>query len=375
MARQRGLSKRALAAGAPQARRETFGFLPDGAPVEAVVLDNGRGVVARIICLGASLQSLCAPDRQDQSANIALGYATVEGYLHDRHYVGATVGRYANRIAQGRFSLEGREYQLALNDGTNSLHGGTRGLDKLLWSIVGIKRTARWASVQLACTSADGEMGYPGELRILATYTLDQSNRLTIDYEASTDASTIVNLTHHAYWNLAGEGSGSVLDHHLMIAADTYLPVAENLIPTGEFQPVHRAFDFRVAKPIGQDIRLAGENQLLHGRGYDHTWVIARSPSSRSRFVGRVLEAELGRVLTVRSTQPGLHFYSGNYFDGTSVGTSGRIYRQSEGFALEPQLFPDTPNQPAFGSARLDPGQRYRARIGYEFSTDRLIEP
>lgn len=366
------ISSEALSTGAgPAAERETFGFAFDGTPIEAVMLSNGRGVVARVISLGASLQSLCALDRDGVCGNIALGYATADGYLHDSHYFGATVGRYANRIAQGSFTLDGRVHQLTLNDGPNSLHGGTRGLNKAIWAILGIESDAGTASVRLGCTSVAGEMGYPGKLSVLAIYTLDQRNRLTIDYEATTDEPTIVNLTHHAYWNLAGEGAGSVMDHQLMIAADAYLPVADTLIPTGEFRPVEGgAFDFRVAKPIGQDIRLASEIQLLHGRGFDHTWVIDRAPSQAPRLAARVHEPLCGRVLTVHSNQPGMHFYSGNYFDAASVGPTGRIYRQGDGFALEAQLFPDTPNQPEFGSARLEPGQHYRNRIVYEFSTD-----
>ena len=358
------------AAQATEAKRESFGTLADGGKVEAVVLDNGHGATARIITLGASLQSLSVPDRSGKSANVVLGHAALDGYVKKPQYFGSTVGRYANRIANGRFDMDGRTYQLSTNEKTNSLHGGERGLDKVLWNIAGIKRDAASASVSLGYVSADGEMGYPGKLSITATYTLDANNRLTIDYRATTDKPTIVNLSNHAYWNLSGEGSGSVMDQRLMIAADAYLPVDEKLIPTGEIRSVTgTVFDFRQAKPIGRNIRRGDEPQLLIGHGYDHNFVVGRSVANAPRMVARVEDPASGRVLTLLSAQPGLQFYSGNFLDGTTVGTGGHVYRQGDAFVLEPQLFPDTPNHPAFGSARLDPGKEYRNVIVYEFST------
>ena len=358
------------AAQAAEARRESFGTLADGSKVEAVVLDNGRGATARIITLGASLHSLNVPDRSGKSANIALGYAAIDGYVKKPQYFGSTVGRYANRIANGRFDMDGHTYQLSTNEKTNSLHGGERGLDKVLWNIGEIKHDATSASVSFNYVSPDGEMGYPGKLSITATYTLDANNRLTIDYRATTDKPTIVNLSNHAYWNLSGEGSGSVMDQRLMIAADAYLPVDEKLIPTGEIRNVAgTVFDFRQAKPIGRDIRHGDEAQLLIGHGYDHNFVVGRSVASTPRVVARVEDPASGRVLTLLSAQPGLQFYSGNFLDGTTIGTGGHVYRQGDAFVLEPQLFPDTPNHPAFGSARLDPGKEYRNVIVYEFST------
>jgi len=364
------LSVVAGVAHAAEAKRETFGKLDDGTQVEAAVLSNGHGAVARVIALGASLQSLAVADRNGASANIVLGYASLDGYIRKPQYFGSTVGRYANRIAKGRFELDGRSYALPINDKPNSLHGGTRGLDKVLWTITALQQEATSASVSLAYVSPDGEMGYPGRVTISATYTLDDRNRLSIDYRATTDKPTIVNLSNHAYWNLSGEGSGSVMDQRLTIAADAYLPIDAGSIPTGEVRSVAgTVFDFRTAKPIGKDIRRGDEAQLLNGHGYDHNWVVSRVAASAPRMVARVEDPASGRALTLLSAQPGLQFYSGNFLDGTTVGTGGHVYRQGDAFVLEPQLFPDTPNRPEFGSARLEPGQEYRNLIVYEFST------
>ncbi|MFT3790195.1 MAG: aldose epimerase family protein [Rudaea sp.] len=350
--------------------RENFGALADGTKVEAVVLSNAHGMRVRVLALGAGLQYVAVPDRDGKSENIALGYADAAKYREKPQFFGVTVGRYANRIAGGRFVLDGKTYQLPLNDGENSLHGGPRGLDKVLWTIGEVKQDADTASVQFTYTSPDGEMGYPGTLHLAAIYTLDERNRLSIEYRATTDKPTIVNLTNHAYWNLSGEGSSSVMDERLTIPADSYLPTDKGSIPTGEFKSVAgTAFDFREAKPIGRDIRAAGEPQLVLAKGYDHNWVISREAAKAPRMVARVEDPKSGRVLTLLSAQPGLQFYSGNFLDATTVGTGGHPYRQGDAFVLEPQLFPDTPNQPAFGSARLDPGKEYRHLMVYEFST------
>lgn len=356
---------------ATDARREAFGTMPDGKPVDAIVLTNAHGATARVLSLGASLQSLMVPDRQGKSADIVLGYASLDGYVKKPQYFGATVGRYANRIAKGHFVLDGHAYDVPINDGPNSLHGGTKGLDKVLWTVGEIKHDAHAASVTLTYVSPDGDMGYPGKLSVKATYTLDGDNRLSVDYRATTDRPTLVNLSNHTYWNLSGEGSGSVMDHRLTIPAETYLPVDATSIPTGEIRNVAgTVFDFRQGKPIGRDIRSGSEVQLLNGRGYDHNWIISRSVASEPRVVAQVSDPVSGRVLTLKSAQPGLQFYSGNFLDGTTVGTSGRVYRQGDAFVLEPQLYPDTPNQPSFGSARLEPGHEYRNLIIYEFSTE-----
>ena len=365
-----GLATLSMAAHAADARRETFGSMPDGSKVDAVVLSNGHGMQARIIALGASIQSLATPDRNGKSANIALGYASLADYLGNPQYFGATVGRYANRIAKGKFTLDGHAYSVPVNNGVNSLHGGSKGFDKVLWTVGEVKHEAGKASVTLSYVSPDGDMGYPGKLTATVTYTLDEQNRLSIDYRASTDKTTIVNLSNHAYWNLSGEGSGSVMDHRLTIAGDAYLPVDAGSIPTGEIRNVAGTpFDFRQAKAIGRDIR-TNDAQLLNGHGYDHNWVISKDEAAAPRVVARVEDPASGRVLTLKSSKPGLQFYSGNFLDGTTVGTGGHVYRQGDAFVLEPQLYPDTPNQASFGSARLEPGHEYRNLIVYEFTTE-----
>lgn len=344
------------------------GTLPDGTKVESLTLRNDSGMRARILTLGAALHSLEVPDRDGKSADIVLGDRTFAATASKPQYFGSTVGRFANRIAKGKFVLDGHEYTVPTNNGPNSLHGGTRGFDKVVWDVIETKpdRTT------LRYISPDGDQGYPGKLTVTATYALEGDGELAIEYRASTDAATIVNLSNHAYWNLSGEGSGSVMEQELMIAADAYTPVDATLIPTGDIVPVAgTAFDFRTPKPIGRDLRNGSEPQLLNGRGYDHNWVVSRAPSDQLREVARVHDPRSGRIMSLSSTQPGLQFYSGNFLDGTTVGKSGRVYRQGDAFALEPQLFPDTPNQPAFGSARLAPGQQYVNRIVYRFSTDK----
>lgn len=351
------------------ASRAPFGVLPDGSRIEAVTLSNAHGVTARVISLGASLQSLVLPDRQGKLADVVLAYPDVADYVSKPQYFGATVGRFANRIAKGRFTLDGKSYQLPINDGPNSLHGGTKGFDKVAWTITKVVRSPE-PSVTMQYVSPDGDQGYPGRLTVTATYTLKHSDELDIDYRATTDKPTIVNISNHTYWNLSGEGSGSVMDDILTIPAASFTPVDASQIPTGEIRSVAGTdFDFRQGKPIGRDIRDGREPQLLRGRGYDLNWVISRSKAPAPRLMARVVDPHSGRELTLLSEQPGLQFYSGNFLDGTSVGKSGRIYRQGDAFVLEPQLFPDTPNQAAFGSAKLLPGQTYRNRIVYRFST------
>ena len=360
----------AVASTATSVTRGDFGTMPDGRKVGEVTLDNGHGLVAQVITLGAAVRSLSAPDRDGKPANIVLGSIDLAEYLARPQCFGATVGRYANRIAKGRFTLDGHTYQLPITDGVNSLHSGPNGFDKVLWTMVDTMHDANGASVTLRYVSPDGDMGFPGKLTATAVYTLGADNRLTIDYTATTDKPTIVNITNHIYWNLAGEAWGDVLGQRLTIPADTYLPVDAGAIPTGEFADVSgTAFDFRQGKPIGQDIHRSGEPQLLIAHGYDHNWVISRHPDNKMRLMARAEDPASGRVLTLHSNQPGLQFYSANHLDGTSIGTSGTRYQHNAGFALEPELFPDTPNQPAFGSARLMPGETYRNHIVYAFST------
>ncbi|WMJ68236.1 aldose epimerase family protein [Stenotrophomonas sp. 24(2023)] len=355
-------------AGAVAQERTVIGTLPDGTPVESILLRDGSGMQARIITLGAALHSLEVPDRDGRFADVLLGDATLQATLDKPQYFGTIVGRFANRIAHGRFTLDGKTYNVPANDGPNSLHGGPRGFDKVVWQVVEATRD----HATLRHVSPDGDQGFPGTLTVTATYALQSNGRLAIDYTATTDAPTIVNLSNHAYWNLSGEGSGTAMEHELMIPASAYTPVDATLIPTGVVQPVQgTVFDFRTPKPIGRDLRSGNEPQLLHGHGYDHNWVVSRTPAKALREVARVHDPRSGRVMSLLSTQPGLQFYSGNFLDGSTVGKSGRVYRQGDAIALEPQLFPDTPNQPAFGSARLAPGQTYENRMIYQFSTDR----
>jgi len=350
--------------------RSRFGELPDGRRVDAVTLSNAAGMRVRLIAWGAAIQTVLVPDRTGALADVALGHANLDGYLEKREYFGATVGRVANRIAGGRFVLDGVSYQVPVNDGPNSLHGGDQGFDNVLWDIVDVATGAQ-PSVTFRYLSADGEQGYPGALTVEATYTLDEANALSVHYRATTERATIVNLSNHAYWNLAGEGApAGAMGHLLTIPADHYLPTDANAIPTGEFRAVDGTpFDFRSATPVGARVRDAADEQIVSAGGYDHNWVIRRTRSMAVRLVARVEEPVSGRVLEVLSDQPGVQFYSGNFIDGTTVGKSGRLYRMGDAIVLEPQMFPDTPNQPAFGSVRLEPGQEYHNHIVFRFST------
>jgi aldose 1-epimerase len=353
------------AAHAAEARREAFGTLPDGRAVEAVVLSNGHGVSARVLAWGGILQSLTAPDRAGRTADVVAGYVDLAHYLAKPNYFGAAVGRYANRIGGARFALDGKTYQLAANNGPNSLHGGNEGFDKRLWTIEEV-RSGPAARVVLSYTSPDGEEGFPGTLKVSLTYALDEKGTLSMEFRATTDKATVVNLTGHSYFNLSGEGSGSIEHHVLTIPADSFTPADDALIPTGELRPVTGTpFDFRKPAAIGTRLRDGTDEQIRGGRGYDHNWVIARAPQAAVRLHARVVDPASGRSLEVWSNQPGLQAYTGNFLDGTIVGKSGRVYRQGDTLCLEPQLFPDTPNKPQFGSARLDPGQTYVHRIEY----------
>lgn len=367
------LSLTLLAAGSPawgaHARKEKFGELKDGRPVEAVTLTNGHGVRARILAWGSILQQLVVPGKNGP-ADVVLGYDTMKGYLEAPNYFGATVGRYANRIAKGRFELDGHAYHLATNDGPNALHGGVRGFDKHLWTITRVKSGPDNASVTLVRTSPDGEEGYPGTMRVSATFTLTENNELHVDYRATTDKPTIVNITNHSFFNLAGQNSGrSATDLLLTIPAETFTPVDSTLIPTGEFRPVaNTPFDFRSPHRVVDRIRDGKDEQLRFGRGYDENWVVTRAPTKGLHMLAKVEDPHSGRTMEILGNQPGIQFYSGNFLDGTATGKAHVIYRQGDALALEPQVFPDTPNHPQFGSARLNPGQTYENRIVYRFS-------
>jgi aldose 1-epimerase len=346
--------------------RASFGKLADGRAVEAITLRNGKGVKAAIINYGAALQSLVMPDRDGKPADVTLGYSSLDGYLTKPEYFGGTVGRFANRLADGRFTLDGKVYQTPRNDHGNSLHGGERGFDKVLWDVVDVKR-GDTASVRMRYVSKDGDQGYPGTLTVFATYSLNEANELRIEYTATTDRATIANITNHAYWNLAGEGAAvGAMGHVLTIPADHYTPVNDKLIPTGALQPVAgTVFDFRKPQPIGARVREARDPQIVFGKGYDHNFMIARDVAKEPRLVARVEEPTTGRGFELWSNQPALQFYSGNFLDGTVIGKSGRAYRQGDALVLEPQLPPDVPNQPKLGSARLEPGATYRNVLVY----------
>ena len=338
--------------------RAPFGKLEDGSAVEIFTLTNVNGVEVRAITYGGIIQSWKVPDKAGKPVDVALGFDTIEGYQTNAPFFGAIVGRYGNRIGNAQFTLDGRTYKLAANNGANNLHGGTKGFDKQVWTGE-IVKSDRGQAVAFARTSPDGEEGFPGTLKVRVTYTLTDQNALIVDYEATTDKATPVNLTQHTYFNLAGEGSGTILDHQLMINADRYTPVSDSLIPTGELAPVGGTpFDFRKPTRIGERID-QGHEQLKNGRGYDHNWVLNRQ-NGGLQLAARAIEPKSGRTLEVTTTEPGVQFYAGNFLDGTLKGKQGHVYVRRSGFCLETQHFPDSPNKPSFPSTILKPGQQYR---------------
>ncbi|WP_369148469.1 aldose epimerase family protein [Streptomyces sp. R44] len=346
--------------------KELFGTLPDGTRVHRWTVAAG-GTRLRVLSYGGIVQALDIPDRHGRYANVSLGFDTLEDYVTGSPYFGALIGRYGNRIAGGAFTLDGRTYRLPVNDDPNSLHGGDKGFDKRVWDVEPYAKGPD-TGLTLRYTSADGEMGYPGTLRVRVDYVLTPRGDFRIDYEATTDRATVVNLTNHTYFNLAGEGSGSILDHSLRIAASRYTPVDSTLIPTGELARVaHTPFDFRNGKPIGRDIREA-HPQVVFGRGYDHNFVLDKGLTDTPQHVATVTEPVSGRVMKIATTEPGVQFYSGNFLDATLAGSSGKVYRQGDGFCLETQHFPDSPNQPSFPSTVLRPGQTYRSTTVHSFA-------
>jgi aldose 1-epimerase len=361
---------------AATARRGSFGKLPDGRAVGSVTLTNGRGVSATVIAYGAILQSVIMPDRAGRKADVALGYDNIRDYVEKPQYFGGTVGRFANRLAAGRFKVDGQAYQTPVNNGKNALHGGTTGFDKVLWDIVSVKNGPS-ASVTLRYVSPDGDQGYPGTMTVDATYSLDERNNLTIEYVATTDKATIANITNHAYWNLSGEGSANgAMGHVVTIPAQTYLPTDDGSIPFGEYRPVKGTmFDFRTPRVVGDRVRDASDEQMVWARGYDHNWVIGRSVTRDEHLMAKVYDPASGRGFELWSNQPGLQFYSGNFFDATTHGKSKKIYRMGDAVVFEPQIFPDAPNQRDFPNARLDPGQTYRNVMTYRLTTGQPIAP
>ncbi|NOW48169.1 aldose 1-epimerase [Novosphingobium sp. SG751A] len=351
------------------AQRENAGKLPDGAVVEAVTLKAANGVAARILAYGATLQSLFAPDAKGRKADIALGYDDLDSYVNHPNYFGATIGRFANRIADGRFVLDGKTYQLPQNNNGQTLHGGGRGFDKVLWKVESVT-SGPVAKLVLIHTSPDGDSGYPGTLKARVTYSLDEKGNLGILFEAESDKPTIVNMTNHALFNMAGEGSsGGAMDNRLTIPASAYTPVSATLIPTGELRKVAGgAFDFRAPRRLNDALRDGRDDQIVAGRGYDHNFALDKGVTATPQLAARLVDPASGRTLEVLSTEPGLQFYSGNFLDGTLIGKHGHLYRMGDGIALEPQKFPDAPNHSNFISARVDPGKPYRHAMIYRLT-------
>ena len=353
--------------------RSSFGTLPDGTGVELYTLKNANGMEVRITNFGAIVTSLKVPDRDGKFADVVLGFDTLEGYLQDQPYFGATIGRYANRIGKAAFELDGKTYTLAANDGANSLHGGRKGFDKVVWRADTFDQPGA-AGVVLTYTSPDGEEGYPGALDVRVTYTLTDNNELAIDYRATTDQPTVLNLTHHGYFNLGGHDAGDILQHELTLNAERYTPIDATLIPTGELASVAGTpFDFRSKTAIGARID-ADDPQIEFGKGYDHNFVLNRAAAATGAgseglvLAARVEHPKSGRTMEVRTTEPGLQLYTGNFLDGTLTGKSGRVYQYRGALCLETQHFPDSPNKPKFPSTTLRPGEEFNSRTVYRFS-------
>ena len=344
-------------ASSPRVVKSAFGTTRDGALVDLFTVTNKSGVEARIMTVGGVLLSLRTPDRDGKLDDIVLGYDSLAGYLEKPSFFGCIVGRYGNRIAKARFTLDGKTYPLAANNGPNHLHGGIKGWDKMVWKGEPFERQDA-AGVTLTYTSKDGEEGYPGTVKATVRYTLNDKNELAFDYEATTDKPTVINLTQHSYFNLAGDKAADILGHELMIAADRYTPVDEGLIPVGGIQSVAGTpLDFRAATPIGARIA-AADVQIKRGNGYDHNFVLNRAAPGMVT-AALVYEPKTGRTLEIRTTEPGVQFYTGNFLDGTIRGKGGRSYGRRSGFCLETQHYPDSPNQPDFPSTVLRPGQKY----------------
>ena len=350
-----------------QISRQPFGQTKDGIAVDLYTLRNSKGAEVGICNYGGLVTFLKVPDRNGQFGDVVLGYDTLADYIKESPYFGALIGRYGNRIAKGKFKLDGKEYTLATNNAPNALHGGLKGFDKVVWE-PRILATLEGPALKLKYESKDGEEGYPGNLSVTAVYTLTDDNALKLEYTATTDKDTVVNFTQHSYFNLAGKGD--ILNHEVMMPADRFTPVDSTLIPTGELKPVDGTpFDFRTPTAIGARIGQEDE-QLKFGNGYDHNWVINK-PMGQLGLMARVYEPTTGRVLEVGSTEPGLQFYTGNFLDGKLTGKGGWVYQFRNGFCLEAQHYPDSPNQPNFPSVVLKPGQVYQSTIIFKFSVQK----
>jgi len=341
---------------------QAWGFLPTGETISLYTLRNAKGMEANISNFGGRIVTLKAPDRAGKFEDVVLGYDSLEPYTKPNPFFGTLVGRYANRIANGEFTLDGKKYTLAKNNGPNSLHGGLQGFDKKAWTA-----TVVGATLQLTCFSKDGEEGYPGNLSVTVTYALTDDNALSIDYQATTDADTVLNLTNHSYFNLAGHGNGHILDHQLTINADKFTPVNATLIPTGELRSVEGTpFDFRKPTPIGTHID-AADQQIQFGKGYDHNFVLNGTGSTPS-LAARITDPQSGRTMEVLTTQPGVQLYTANHIEGDIKGKAGAIYHFRGAYCFETQHFPDSPNQPSFPTAVLKPGEKYHQTTIFRFS-------
>lgn len=342
---------------------EPFGQTPDGQAVDLVTMTNAYGIEARIITFGGIIVSMKTPDREGKLGDVVLGFDELDGYTKEHPYFGAIIGRYGNRIGAGKFTLDGVEYELATNNGPNHLHGGKKGFDKMVWKIEQAKADDDEAVLKLSYLSRDGEEGYPGNLKCTVTYTLTVDNELKMRYEATTDKPTVLNLTNHSYWNLAGQGNGDILGHELMIDADRYTPVDEGLIPTGELKSVKDSpMDFTKAMTIGSRIK-----EIDIG-GYDHNYVL-NSGTGKLALCARVYEPTSGRVMEIHTTEPGVQLYTGNFLDGSLVGKDGKAYKKHYAFCLETQHFPDSPNKSDFPSVVLRPGEKYQTETVHRFYT------
>jgi len=352
--------------GQAKVTKEGFGKTPDGQDADIYTLTNSGGAEVKITNYGGIVTSLRVPDRNGKLDDIVLGFDNLDAYLKGHPYFGAIIGRYGNRIAKGRFTLHGVEYKLAVNNGENHLHGGTKGFDKVVWNAKP-RKVANGAALELTYLNKDGEEGYPGNLSVKVVYTLTNANELKIDYSATTDKDTVVNLTHHSYFNLAGQGNGDILNHRLFVNAARFTPTDAGSIPTGELRSVRGTpFDFTRATTIGARINQDYE-QLRLGKGYDHNFVL-NGKIGTLRRVARVSESTSGRAMEVWTTEPGMQLYSGNFLDGTLTGKDGKVYQQRYGFCLETQHYPDSPNKPKFPTTVLRKGDRYHTITIYKFS-------
>lgn len=348
--------------------KSQFGKTEDGTAIEKYTLKNTNGVELNVITYGGRITSLKVPNKAGKLENVVLGHNTIEGYLRaDNPFFGALIGRYGNRIANGKFTLNGKEYNLATNDGVNHLHGGVNGFDRVVWTATPIEGKED-STLKLTYKSIDGEEGYPGNLDVTVIYTLTKDNSVEVSYKATTDKSTVVNLTQHAYFNLTGDFSKDILNHDVVIDADTYLPVDATLIPTGEIRKVKETpFDFTESKKVGKEIKVNNE-QLKRGKGYDHCWVL-NGDNGEMRFVASAFDATSGRFMEIHSEEPAIQFYTGNFLDGSLPIPNGGTYAHRTGFCLETQHYPDSPNQEKFPSTVLNPGETYSTKTIFKFST------